>query len=194
MEDARSAIRLDLMDMKKTQRTEDRNNTEKLNGEVLKDRLQSRRALKPGKCAWADCLEVGTSHCGRCKKSFYCCAAHQAKDWDIFHRFECIEVSGKEILTPPTLSATPTPVPVINVNPTPLSATTTTKNPSIEKREKPTVKNKNEFDPMTSVHPTSVGPNSVPPRDIWDTANSPSICLDLKQVGSMQIRLSYVLL
>jgi MYND finger len=177
--------------MMKTQKIKHEINSEKSEGEVQKDRLQSRRELKPGRCAWADCLEAGSSHCGRCRKSFYCSAAHQAKDWDIFHRFECIEESGKETLTPSTPSATPTPVSVASVNPTPLSATSTTKTPPTEKREKPAVKKINGFDPMTSVHPTSVGPDGVPPRDIWDTSNSPSICLDLKQVT---FKSSYILL
>lgn len=170
--------------MMKFVRVDDTNNSEKLDGEVQKDRCQSRRELKPGRCAWADCIEAGSSHCGRCRKSFYCCAAHQAKDWDIFHRFECIEESEKEILTPSTPSATPTPTPVsvASVNPTPLSATSPTKTPPTEKREKPAVKKLNGFDPMTSVHPTSVGPDGLPPQDIWDTSNSHSICLDLKQV------------
>ena len=41
------------------------------------------------------------------------------------------------------------------------------------------------------MHPTSVGPDGVPPTDIWD-GPSASICLDLKQVIAVTSLLSHL--
>lgn len=183
-------MRLGLLKAENTQGVEERKKSSSiLSGEVQQEKFQRLKNVKPGKCAWADCVEPGSNHCGRCRKSFYCCTAHQAKDWDVFHRFVCTEeaipITDEE--TVPLTTSSASPVSVETGSPSASSVTSASppkvdKQTVIEKRATSSAKKKSGFDPMTSVHPTSVGPNGVPPQDIWDASNSPSICLDLKQV------------
>ena len=175
---------------------EGKNSSSILSQEVQQEKLQRLKNMKPGKCAWADCVEAGSSHCGRCRKAFYCCTAHQAKDWDVFHRFICIEeaITDKQTV-PPTSTASPVSVASGSQSASSVTSTSTSppKQTITDKRVTSSAKKKPGFDPMTSVHPTSIGPNGVPPLDIWDVSNSPSICLDLKQVLNITVFSSSVI-
>jgi hypothetical protein len=104
-------------------------------------------------CMKAGCKAVGTHYCGGCENIFYCGPEHQKEDWLKFHSEECKAGDEGE-------EGGESGGEVPKSNPVPAASS---------------------FDPLTEIHPTSVGPDGVIPEDIWDPEHT-SIYLDLKQV------------
>lgn len=106
----------------------------------------------------AGCRTVGTHYCGGCGNIFYCSREHQKEDWLKFHCAECKPDEGDGGEEGGGESGGEVP-------------------------KQNTSQVASSFDPLTAIHPTSVGPDGVIPDDIWDP-ESKSIYLDLKQVSN----------
>ncbi|KAF7368830.1 N-lysine methyltransferase SMYD2 [Mycena venus] len=73
-------------------------------------------------CNGAECTEEGKSQCGRCKKSFYCSAKCQQKDWSA-HKKECKRLTTNATPSPPQISPFPQIFNILSGTSTPMSAT-----------------------------------------------------------------------
>ena len=130
--------------------------------------------------------------CGSCKSSHYCSREHQQRHWRKHHQYRCERLRVDHLSlkktavggTTPTVAAptvaapttaAPVPAKVLEGQAPPFPAEMT------RKPGGPT--GSGTFNPMRDVHPSSVGPGSKAPEDIWHAKTGGDfICIDLKMV------------